>query len=223
LGTTSALRRSGESWPVCKSCNAPLQLVVQLDLAALPEAITPEPRGLVQLFICTEGCDTTNENAPGVLAELLRTDALVDVTISSPASHQIVAPGHIINWRPIDEEPGSEDRERLGLAHDEDAPGPLRADKLGGWPAWEQGADWPLDDDGSPMTLLFQIVEGSTHVGGSPDRWSYEDARLIPGVVPERVLDAECPRHFPSMLTAEAAAFLFIGQSGRLAFCWQSG
>ncbi len=223
LGTTSALRRSGESWPVCKSCNAPLQLVVQLDLAALPEALTPEPRGLVQLFVCTEGCDTTDENAPGVLAEVLRTNALVNVTIARPASHQAVAPGHIVGWRPVDEEPGSGDRERLGLAHDEDAPGPLPADKFGGWPAWAQGADWPRDDDGAPMTLLFQIVEGTAHVGGSPERWSFEEARVIPRVAPERVLDAECPRHFPSLLTAEASAFLFIGRGGRLAFCWQTG
>ena len=221
LGTTTALRPAGDGWPACRGCEAPLQLVVQLDLSALPgDFALPVRSGIAQLFVCPSGCETMSETDVGVRAELLADDALAPVTIVAPASHVVVAPGAIVAWRPVDEEPGCEDR----LECDDDASnGPLRADKLGGWPAWAQGAEWPLDDDGAPMTLLFQIVEGETRVGGTPARWNFDDARLEPGTPARRVLDEGCPRHFPLLLTAEATALLFLSKRGRLAFRWQTG
>ena len=108
------------------------------------------------------------------------------------------------------------------IAFDDDRSGPLRCDKLLGWPNFEQGDDVPLDDDGTPMTLLFQFAEGSTLEGGKAPLWHFEEARQIPGEPPKKVVDPNKPRHFPSLLTGEAVAFLFVGRQ-RLAFRWQTG
>ncbi len=202
----------GTHWPACKQCQQPLQHVLQLNLATLPTTLElPLREGVVQLFVCPEGCDTTDEHAPGVhVARLVGEETRM--TMARAASHHVVSPGVISEWTEFTESPG----------HDDDAP-PLCADKLGGWPAWQQGEDWPLDDDGAPMTLLFQVQEGETREGGTPAGWNFEAARVTEGTPPTRVLDASRPRHFPSLLTGEATAWLFIGKTGRLAFRWQTG
>jgi hypothetical protein len=213
LGTATAFRPQGMTWPRCRDCEAPLQLVVQLDLAALPaEFDVPVRNGLAQLFVCTEGCDTFSESAPGVVAEVLTPERLSLVTSPGHEGHVVVAPGAIVGWRPFEE----------GMKSDDES-WPLRADKLGGWPAWEQGEEWPREADGSPMTLLFQFAEDEVREGGTPPTWSFEEARLVPGLPSRRVLDPERPCHFPAILTAESVGFLFLSRDGRLVFRWQTG
>lgn len=45
--------QEGETWPKCGSCDEPMHLFLQLDLAALPERRFPDDAGLFQLFYCT--------------------------------------------------------------------------------------------------------------------------------------------------------------------------
>lgn len=199
LATTSALRPA--TWPTCRSCQQPLVHVVTLDTTELP---LPAGVGLVQLFLCTHGCDTSNESAPGVLLERVEGDV---VSLEGPTA-DVLAPGAIIDWLPFDEDPATA----------------LRCDKLGGWPAFEQGADWPLDDDGSRFELLFQFAEGPLLEGGRAAGWNFEAAELVPAVRARPVLDPNSPRHVNSLLTGDAVAFLFHSpRSGRLAFRWQTG
>eukprot|EP00049_Salpingoeca_infusionum_P013365 m.249521 g.249521 ORF g.249521 m.249521 type:complete len:175 (+) comp15428_c0_seq22:1234-1758(+) len=53
----------GEKWPTCGSCERPMPLFVQLNLAEIPNHPTLDKygrEGLVQLFMCTsaDSCDT---------------------------------------------------------------------------------------------------------------------------------------------------------------------
>lgn len=222
LGTRVAHRPLGTPWPACRDCGRAMTLIIQLDLSALPAPMPASP-GLAQLFLCTAGgCEVTNETSKGVLAEVLTSEALESVAAPASMEVEVLEPGTIVGWRRFEEDPESQDLERLGLVsgEDEELPRPLRADKLGGWPCWEQGMDWPSAEH----ELLFQFAEESVLAGGTPDTWDEVTATRIVGQRPHRVLDPNQPCHFPSVLTAEAVAFLFWEPKTRhLALRWQTG
>lgn len=207
LAVSSALRPAGTAWPRCRACDRDLVHVVTLDRAELPAPYAAA--GLVQLFLCYHGCETRDERAPGVLLEALDDAAMTSV--DGPV-HAAVSPGAIVDWVRVDEEPASVNA----------AAPPLSCDKLGGWPAWEQGEDWPVDDDGARFELLFQFVEGAPLDGGLSAGWDFEQAQLVPAVPPSRVLDPNLPRHVDGVLTGDAVGLVFVSRtSGRLAFRWQ--
>lgn len=198
IATTAALRPTA-SWPACRACQQPLVHVVTLDTAELP---LPAGSGLIQLFLCSNGCDTSTETAPGVLLERLEGDV---VQVEGTAQADVLAPGSIIDW----------------LQFDEDPEGSLRCDKLGGWPSFEQEPEWPVDDDGARLELLFQFAERPLLEGGRAAGWDFEAASFVPAVPPRPVLDPNSPRHLNSLLTGDAVAVLFHSpRSGRLAFRW---
>jgi cell division septation protein DedD len=224
LGTRVAHRPVGAPWPLCRDCGRPLALIVQLDLFTLPVFTA---RGLVQLFLCTAGgCELTDETSKGVLAEVLEGE-VAPVDAPEALTLEVLAPGAIVSWRRFEEDPQADDLARLGLVPsgaEAEGARPMRCDKLGGWPAWEQGLDWPSTQDGAPFELLFQFAEDALLAGGTPDRWDEASASQVPGARPRPVLDPNHPCHFPSVLTAEAVAFLFWHPaSRRLAFRWQTG
>lgn len=212
IATTSVSRPVGSSWPLCRACQQPLVHVVTLELSALPSPMTG-PDGRAQLFVCSRGCDTMTEASPGVLVELVTGPTH---QLEAPAGDRVdvCAPGAIVGFERFEEDPlveGSDHR-------------PLRCDKLGGWPAWEQGDDWPLDDDGARLELLFQLAEEPVLQGGRAPGWDFEAAEVVPGTRPSVVLDPSSPRHFNALLSGEAVAFLFrSATTGRLAFRWQTG
>ncbi|MDP1921727.1 MAG: ATPase, T2SS/T4P/T4SS family [Myxococcales bacterium] len=212
IATTAAFRPAGSTWPLCRACQQPLSHVVTLELSALPAPLTGGD-GLAQLFVCSHGCDTTTEAAPGVLAEVV-TGATEQLEAPPEAHIDVCAPGAIVDFVRFEEDPLVEGNDHR----------PLRCDKLGGWPAWEQGDAWPLDDDGARMELLFQLAEEPVLQGGKSAGWDFEAAEVVPGERPSVVLDPNSPRHFNSLLSGSAVAFLFRGAtSGRLAFRWQTG
>ncbi|MER2560125.1 MAG: hypothetical protein ABTQ32_05360 [Myxococcaceae bacterium] len=206
IATTTALRPTA-SWPACRSCQQPLVHVLTLDTAELP---LPAGGGLIQLFLCSHGCDTSTETAPGVLLERLEGEL---VHVEGPTA-DVLAPGPIADW----------------LQFDEDPEGSLRCDKLGGWPSFEQEPEWPVDDDGARFELLFQFAERPLLEGGRAAGWDFEAASFVPAVrprpvldpnSPRPVLDPNSPRHFNSLLTGDAVACLFHSPPrGRLAFRW---
>ncbi|MDX2012585.1 MAG: ATPase, T2SS/T4P/T4SS family [Myxococcaceae bacterium] len=227
LGTRLAHRPRAASWPTCRDCGAALALIVQLDLASLPEPFSGRA-GLAQLFVCTSGgCELTDERSKGVLVEVHDASDLELVEAPASLALEVVEPGVITSWRRFEEDPVADDLARLGFTvddDDDDLSRPMRCDKLGGWPAWEQGLDWPLDETGAPFELLFQLAEDTLLAGGTPDRWDDATATTVRGERPVRVLDPNRPCHFPSVLTAEAVAFLFWHPATRrLAFRWQTG
>ena len=221
LATPWALRPTGTTWPSCGSCAAPMAHVVTLDLATLPA--TPRlGAGLAQLFVCSSGCETGSEQAAGVLAEILR-DGELQRLEAPPLRVEVLQPGPIVQWLPFAEEPLPGDDEPLA-DDDDDAQRPLRGDKLFGWPAWEQGEEWPLDERGDRLELLFQFAEGTLLHGGREPGWDFERAEELPGEAASPVLDPNRPQHIRSLLTGEAIGLLFMNRAGdRLAFRWQTG
>lgn len=220
LASDRVLRAAGASWPACRGCAAPLAHVVQLDLSALPEPLT-RARSLAQLFVCTHGCENGSETSPGVLVELLPLEGLAEVAAPGDVGATVQACGTITGFARVDEEPARDDRDDEVDSEDDAAPLPLRCDKLGGWPAWEQGREWPAGDG---WELLFQLVEGPPLAGGTRDGWDFDAAEVVRGTRPQPLLEKDSPRHFVSLLTGEATAFLFrSADSKRLAFRWQTG
>jgi len=162
----AALLHPGEAWPVCPGCERPMRLFVQLDLATLPPELPhPHREGMVQLFYCTSTdptCEVDHEAwqpfGKSTLARWLSPAEIQAATApkrrqakGSKAPPATAAPDDepaavIVGWdQGPPELPGFEE-EVPPLPEDEeidDALRPRPGDKLGGWPAWVQGPEYP--------------------------------------------------------------------------------
>lgn len=178
----------GEAWPVCGECESPMPLFLQLDLSMVPaQARETYGDGLLQLFYCTS-CDGGWEPFSSVSLVRLVAPALFagppgDASVVGALSSKL-----ILGWAPIQDHPHPPDHDALGLTYDYDfsvkpmttrfacadpaiAADGIRddelaekvglaepGDKLGGWPHWIQGAEYPACPQcKQPMHLLFQI------------------------------------------------------------------
>ena len=167
----------GENWPLCGHCRRPLQLLLQLNLAQLPE---PEGSGLVQLFYCTNretGCEDLCEAhrpfSAACLARLVYPDDLAGKGVPrqpregcTPYSER-----SIVGWRELPAElPWFDEAwdllEVKGTKVDEfwqegldEMPDPSQGDKLGGWPRWILDVDYPICPRcQGTMELFFQLA-----------------------------------------------------------------
>ncbi len=165
----------GEDWPTCEACSRPLQLLLQLDLDALPAGAPPQRSGgLAQVFCCTcqsSACDLKSEaRAPLGAAQVAR---IVDSRrLGERAADNLASPGQatpavipisIVGWEQGPDLPGREDCGGLGL---EDAEAelaerqglPRSGDKLGGWPVLRPGLKLPpCPRCGETMEFVFQL------------------------------------------------------------------
>jgi hypothetical protein len=154
----AALLLPGEAWPVCPGCDRPMRLFVQLDLATLPADLPyPHREGMVQLFYCTNAeplCEVDHEAwQPFGKSSLARwlspaeqaRAAAAATTPHDPAGEPVAV---IVGWdQGPPELPGYEEDvppppEPMEDADDE-ALRPRSGDKLGGWPSWVQGPEYP--------------------------------------------------------------------------------
>lgn len=166
----------GESWPACQHCRRPLQLLLQLNLAHLPE---PEGTGLIQLFYCTNretGCeDVCEAHLPFSAATLVR---LVYPESSAPVSVRVPRDGRtpyserlITGWRELGPElPWFDEAWDLLEARQtpidpfwqdslDEMADPAQGDKLGGWPRWIRNVDYPeCPRCHTNMELFFQLA-----------------------------------------------------------------
>lgn len=221
IGGTKARLPHNEAWPVCGDCGLPLTLLLELDLTMLPESYR-KADGLAQLFICGEeggGCEKFSETDPGILATVRPRAGLVDTPAPVSVYNAAVSSGGVVGWKEYTEDPDYADEE--GAENDTEieaeaklATAARSCDKLGGWPAWQQSNDWPLNDDGSRMTLLYQIAEGQLFKGGTTSGWDYEQAVYIHGDPGEQIVDPNFPHHFHSLWSGDAVGMLFIDTSG---------
>jgi hypothetical protein len=153
----AALLHPGEAWPLCPGCNQPMRLFVQLDLATLPAELPyPHREGMVQLFYCTNGdppCEVDHEAwQPFGKSSLARwlSPAEVQAAAAKASKTQADPAGEpaavILGWDPTPPElPGYEEDVPPPPDDEEidDALRPRPGDKLGGWPAWVQGPEYP--------------------------------------------------------------------------------
>jgi hypothetical protein len=167
----------GEDWPECEVCGSPLQLFVQLNLDDLPGQYGS---GLLQFFYCTYAdgdsiCEVEREGwdafSPGSLVRIVQPVGQSGA-VQIPRFDPPFPPRRITGWTALDDYPNWEEGEfDLGIVLSLDvwdeliADGfPQSGDKLGGWPLWIQGVEYPLCPDcGEPMRLVFQ-VDSEDHV-----------------------------------------------------------
>lgn len=164
----SVLVPAGARWPTCPNCGNPLQLFVQLNAADFPEAAPwPWPRGLLQLFYCTNGdplCEVDCEAYfPFSRSTLLRVLDLGTPTEVAALPAANFASLRITGWTEIDDLPHPEESASRAFNESEldaicEAGYPRAGDKLLGWPAWVQGVEYPnCPTCRKPMEYLFQI------------------------------------------------------------------
>ena len=164
---------AGEAWPTCPNCGKPLQLLLQLDTADLPEPVHGAyGQGLIQLFYCTSqeplcevDCEAFFPFSESVVARLVRPAG--DGAEVAPDLADPFPPRRVTGWEPVDDVPVAEDVPDVDLPDaDWDVvyeTGLVERDKLAGWPVWIQGPERPTCPRcGATMDLVFQIVSDDT-------------------------------------------------------------
>ncbi len=161
-----------EAWPLCPNCGKPIQLLLQLSLADLPQALGSEYGvGLLQMFYCTTDeplcdvdCQAWEPFSRSTLVRVIESVGAVLPLTESPVADAF-PPLLIVDWLAAIDYPNAEESELLGVelsaAESEQlyaADYPLSKDKLAGWPAWVQGVEYPhCPQCAQPMRLLFQL------------------------------------------------------------------
>jgi uncharacterized protein DUF1963 len=175
------------TWPACGQCGSPMRLLLQLDLENLPAEFNGRlPDGLMQLFYCSvdDGrCDTW---APFSGAqEIVFSPKGRPPPAATPVTPVKLAP--IQAWRRFEDTPDPEEHGSLGVHYEYDyeakrvhvtcddprirlqnldmalnvaecVSAAALGDKLGGWPYWIQGVEYPkCTECGTVMNLLVQI------------------------------------------------------------------
>jgi uncharacterized protein YwqG len=162
-----------EQWPPCGNCGRPMQLFVQLNAADLPT--TEAARllgGFLQLFYCTSEDPVCESECEAFFPHSRSTLVRLQSPGSVRSDHQAMPlpgmfpPRRIVGWTAVADVPGGEELADLGseLSDEEsealDLAGrvPHAGEKLGGWPWWVQGVEYPnCRRCGATMELLFQI------------------------------------------------------------------
>lgn len=163
--------RGGEPWLTCQHCGEPMPLLLQLNLAELPEALRGEfGDGLLQLFYCANGetsceseCDTFFPFTEGKFVRVILPDVDTPPTIPEHVTH--FPEQRIIGWEEADDYPDSQEALEQGIEYTEreweqliEADFPRSGDKLSGWPHWMQGIEYPrCRICQTPMRFVFQI------------------------------------------------------------------
>jgi len=174
-------------WPLCGSCQQPLQLFVQLNLAELPSAAPDFGSGLIQFFFCTNedaGCYADGYGDPFADCQIVRR---LDMPTNLPAKIQppkgSFPARRIVDWSAIDDFPSCAERESLGLTYGNDNilrcaeigveqemsiddyfdgsyNHAFRGNKLAGWPTWVQNVEYATcrKCDALMNLLVFQIA-----------------------------------------------------------------
>jgi uncharacterized protein YwqG len=158
-------------WPVCRNCEKPMQLFLQLDSEALPvDCGKPWGDGLLQFFYCTSTdplCEVDCQAFyPFSRSTLLRVFSPIDdgsAYLESPVNDAFPAK-QIVGWSKMDDLPNWEEFEEHGLEFPEHKYDklseiyPRAGDKLLGWPLWIQGIEYPnCPKCDTRMQLVFQI------------------------------------------------------------------
>ena len=161
----------GAEHPQCPNCGRAIPLITQLAIAELPEDVRPIGNGLLQLFYCNqerdEGgmpCDVELDGwAPFSKAHAVR------IVTDDEGETSVVGVAHpgrrVVSWSPSVESPSGEELRSLGIEiSDEQWDGlgeadiPRSGEKVGGWPLWIQGVEYPdCPICGKQMAFVVQI------------------------------------------------------------------
>jgi len=162
---------AGQEWPCCGNCERPMQLFVQLNSNDIPDnARELLHGGILQLFYCTSSdpqCDVDAEAffpfSKAHLARIVENGPGEDIR-KSPVDDAF--PGRsIVGWSAVIDVPNWEEAEHIGVEFVGDEADklantnvPADGEKLGGWPAWIQGVEYPsCPKCNQKMEFLFQV------------------------------------------------------------------
>lgn len=161
----------GQTWPACPNCGKPMQLFLQLNLDKLPDPARGEfGKGILQMFYCTsvnplceDQCEAYFPFAKSALLRIVPTGNAGRIEI--PEIEGRFPPKLITGWKEVDDYPNYEEIEEQGVELTEEESDewseqefPRGGDKLGGWPHWVQGVEYPdCPTCGERMRLVFQI------------------------------------------------------------------
>ncbi len=168
-----ALLSANETWPCCANCGKEMQLFLQLNTDDLPSVAQKVfETGILQVFYCTnfeQECEIECEAySPFAKSTLLRIvdpkDIVPQPLLNSPVIDAFVEKV-IVAWQATEDYPNYEELAEQGIILTEEEEDmlyehdyPKVGDKLLGWPAWVQGAEYPVCPDcGERMRYLFQI------------------------------------------------------------------
>ena len=173
-------------WPCCSECQQPMQFLLQLDAGAIPFQSASTHHGLIQLFYCSSDDGECETWAPfnGTSSVRIATEGGI---ARRPVDIEPLPQSFIAGWEPVNDYPNPQEHERLGIEYRYDfkeqhvsvgcqalglnfeklSLGSSLAeqisvaqygDKLGGWPAWVQGMEYPeCPRCQEEMQLLFQL------------------------------------------------------------------
>jgi predicted DNA-binding WGR domain protein len=164
-----------DDWPACGNCKNPMQFLFQLNLQETGQLKGgPKGTGFLQVFYCTTPdtyCDELGKNpfspfGKHLCARHYHTKRLSAVPIKMSPAPDPLQRKTIIDWICTTEYPTFEDTLRLkDISFTEEETdfmccnGPtVSSDKLGGWPGFIQGADYPrCPTCKTPMEFIFQL------------------------------------------------------------------
>jgi hypothetical protein len=165
---------TGETWPACGSCQRPMDLFLQLNLAELPRELDGRfGSGLLQFFYCRHtGGDCRGEGfepfADCQHVRIVRPDSSAG-RAEVPAEAGFFAPTTIVGWNCIDDYPRGEELEELGLVFRFDHEGSNK------WPGssrmWFECLEIGLVSDRFPLNTDFDFLDrcnGSDKLAGWP-------------------------------------------------------
>jgi hypothetical protein len=162
---------SGESWPACLRCGAPMALFLQLNLATLPAEIRGElGAGLLQMFYCVSRreCSTQGEGCrePFSPYQLLRRVSPLSCG-SAPAfpkfDHEIPA-RRITGWQPVEDYADRTEWVDLGIEADDEAADP--------WAPWGTNHTSGISSWVGRHGPSTPITPGAAHAGVGSG-WSF--------------------------------------------------
>ncbi len=165
----------GENHPTCPHCQEPLSLFLQLNPKTLPadHDLDLEPDQLIQLYYCTNQhphcemeCQAWQPFAKSVLA---RTIPLPTAEVTLPATKlprqfpvrlftEWIENEDYPDWHEMQLGAAGLSEEEVEAVEKMEAAVPKAADKLGGWPYWVQGVEYPACPECKiQMQMIFQL------------------------------------------------------------------
>lgn len=158
---------SGEDWPMCPNCGRPMELFAQLSSDDLPEEATSFGTGLLQLLYCTSetplcwvDCDGHRPFGRSVMVRIIDNVGVEPRTRPKNVREEL----RIVGWIQLADYPDYAEFELEAAPltfedYEDECLEPKPYTKLGGWPHWDQGADYPsCPKCGAAMGFVLQLA-----------------------------------------------------------------
>lgn len=167
--------KADETWPQCPNCGNHMHLFLQLNINEIPDEFKQSLdlySGLLQMFYCTNSdplcevdCEAFFPFSKSVIvryiAEIDNDKAIKDISLPED-SFPVKT---IVKWNMVDDYPNWEELREMGFSLNDEEENELEklevphaGDKLGGWPYWIQGIEYPrCPICNEKMRLIFQI------------------------------------------------------------------